>query len=157
MSQWEVPYESPGRTLVRYAFGAVFSLSMALPLGALAWSSDRRSWAGWITALLLIPAAVTLAWRIVLVGVWIGDQGVRVSTVVRSRRVPWPEFDRVWLAPATGYDALAMWISTRDGVDIETPIWRAGSRTVHRNRASLRQPELSRLMERLRAGARLSS
>ena len=155
---WEVPYESDGRTLVRYVFGIVFSLTMLVPLGALAGSPENRgSPVGWIAAVVLIPAAVTLAWRLVLVGVWTGEQGVRVNTVVRTRRVPWAELDRVWLAPATGYDALALWISDRGGADIETPIWRTGTRVVHRNRTKLRQPELARLMEHLRAVARLSS
>jgi len=67
------------------------------------------------------------------------------------------EFDRVWLARATGYHALALWISVRDGPDIETPVWREGTRVMHRNRTKLQQPELSRLMERLRAEARLNS
>ena len=61
-----------------------------------------------------------------------------------------------YVAPATGYDALALRISDRGGADIETPIWRTGTRVVHRNRTKLRQPGLARLMEHLRAGARLA-
>jgi hypothetical protein len=100
-----------------------------------------------------------MAWRIGLVGVWIGEQGIRVNMVIRTRLVPWPEFDRVWLGPATGYDGLAMWISTRAGADIETPVWRADSRIVRRqrNRTRLEQHQLSALMERLRTEARRRS
>ena len=73
MPRWEVPYESPDRTLLRYGVGTVFALT------------------------------------------------------------------------------------TRDGHEIETPIWRAGSRIAHRNRTKLPRENLSRSMERLRAEARLNT
>jgi hypothetical protein len=61
--------------------------------------------------------------------------------VGRTRVVPWPEFDRVWLAPAAGHNALALWISVRDGPDIETPVGREAIRVMHRNRTILQQSE----------------
>ncbi|GAA2609861.1 hypothetical protein [Paractinoplanes durhamensis] len=156
MPRWEVPYESPDRTLIRYVFALLFSIGVLAPLCALTFS-DKQSWVTWVVGPLLVATTITLVWRIVLVGVWIGDRGVKISMIVRTRVVPWPELDRVWLAPATGFDALALWISVRNGPDIETAIWRANSPAVHRNRAKLEQPELSALMERLRAEAQRHS
>jgi hypothetical protein len=156
MPRWEVPYESPDRTLLRYLVATVLALATLCPLGALLFGGARH-WAMWIVGPLLVAAFITFMWRIAMVGVWTGARGVKVAMVVRTRIVPWPEFDRVWLGPATGFDALALWISTRDGREIETPIWREGTRVAHRNRTKLAQDELSRLMERLRAEARLNT
>ena len=156
MPRWEVPYESQVRTVLRFGFASMATLwtlflVAGLPLSHPSWLSS------WIVGILLATFFITTAWRVVLVGVWIGDQGIKVNMVARTRVVRWSEFDRVWLAPATGYDALALWISTCDGRDIETPVWRSGTRVSHRNRTKLQQPELSRLMERLRVEARLNS
>jgi hypothetical protein len=152
MPRWEVPYESADRTFARYIFATVFTLAAFGPLGVIA-AENPGSPVGWIAGLLLATLFITVAWRVSMVGVWIGDRGVRVSTVARTRVVPWADLDRVWLAPAANYDALALWISLRDGTELETPIWRAGSPAIHRNRTKLRQDELSALVERLRAEA----
>lgn len=156
MPGWEVPYESRGRTMVRFGFASMMTLCVFILLSTVPFRDPSRL-SSWIVGFLLAAFFSTMAWRFVLVGVWIGDRGIKVNMVLRTRVVPWPEFDRVWLAPATGYNALALWISVRDGRDIETPVWREGTRVVHRNRTKLQQPEISRLMERLRAEARLAS
>lgn len=153
MPRWEVPYESSARTLVRFGFAWAATLWSLLVVGGLPFS-DPSSLSAWIAGFLLAALFITVAWRIVLVGVWVGDRGVKVNMVAWTRVVRWSEVDRVWLAPATGYDALALWISVRDGRDIETPVWRTGTRVRHRNRTKLQQQQLSRLMERLRAEAR---
>lgn len=153
---WEVPYESYGRTTIRYVAVGFLSLATLVMMSGLVFDSPT-SLTAWLMAPLFFAAFVTFGWRLALVGVWIGERGIRVTMVVRTRVVRWAEFDRVWLGPATGYDALALWISTRDGANIETPIWRQGTRVMHRNRTKLPPHELSGLMERLRAEARLNS
>ena len=154
MPRWEVPYESHLRTRVRLGFASMATLWTLFLVGGLPLSSSG-SLGLWIASVVLATLFITMAWRIVLVGVWIGDQAVKVNMVTRTRVVRWAEFERIWLAPATGYDALALWISTRDGRDIETPVWRVGTRVWHRNRTKLPQQEISRLMERLRTEAQL--
>jgi hypothetical protein len=156
MPRWEVPYESPARTAVRFGFASMATLWTLFLVAGLP-LSDPSSLSSWIFGIVLAAFFITAAWRIVLVGVWIGDHGIKVNMVARTCVVRWSKFDRVWLAPATGYDALALWISTTDGRDIETPLWRVGTRVWHRNRTKLSQQELSRLMERLRIEARLDS
>lgn len=155
MARWEVPYGSPDGALVRYVFATIVSLAALCPLGWLVLGGPRP-WPAWLAVPLFVAAFVTLVWRVVLVGVWVGAAGVRVRMVHRTRTVPWSRLDRVWIAPATGYDALALWISVLDGPDVETPVWRAGPGAVHKNRTKLPQDELAALMELLRAGARRS-
>ncbi|MEU4241878.1 hypothetical protein [Actinoplanes sp. NPDC026619] len=153
MPRWEVPYESPDRTLTRYVGATVFSMAGFLPLCVLT-LGDPSQPLSWIAGLLLGTAFITVAWRVSLIGVWVGARGVKISMVLRTRVVPWADFDRVWLGPATGHDALALWISDRHGAEIETPIWRANSPAAHKNRTRLEQDQLSGLMERLRTQAR---
>lgn len=96
----------------------------------------------------------TLLLRTLLVGLYIGDTGVKVRTMWRSRMVPWPRVARAWAGPATGYDATAIWISVTTGADVETPIWRRSHGVGHTTRVSLDDDAFASLLADLNARAR---
>jgi len=97
---------------------------------------------------------MTSLWRIALVGLYVGDDGVKVRTIWWSRVVPWSAVAQVWAGPATGHDATAVWISTTTGADVETPIWRRDPSVGHQTRVLLDADTFTRLIADLRARGR---
>lgn len=65
MPRWEVPYESPDRTLSRHVLATIFTLACPLPLCALAVNGTTAP-AAWVVVPLMIAAFITVTWRIVL-------------------------------------------------------------------------------------------
>ncbi|MFD0596839.1 hypothetical protein ACFQZ4_35100 [Catellatospora coxensis] len=81
-------------------------------------------------------------WRVALVGVYVGDDGIKIRHVWSTRVVPWAQLNRAWAGQADDFDAWQIWVSGGDPErDHPTPIWRAGSRARHRNRIVLDQQE----------------
>jgi hypothetical protein len=91
-------------------------------------------------------------WRVGMVGVHIGPEGIRVQRVRRTYIIPWDDVDRLWIGPAQYYDATTIWITTVGGVHIETPLWRKGSRSRFRNRVPLHPDDFYQAFVRLKAG-----
>ncbi len=94
-----------------------------------------RDWALW----------ETLLWRVVLVGVLVGERGIKIRGLLRTHVVAWPDVERVWAGPAAAYDAWQPWVST-PGRDLGTLIWRKGSRARHRNRIVLSPEEFASVL-----------
>ncbi|GIH05611.1 hypothetical protein Rhe02_36780 [Rhizocola hellebori] len=131
-----------------YLVTAVMSVGGLFPLWGFAMGEVDPVFAPVIVLFVLIWEI--LIWRIVLVGVYVGDAGVKIRMVLRSHVVPWPRLARAWAGQAAHYDAWQIWISTRDPErDLQTPIWRKGSRARHKNRILLSPHEFGAVLDEL--------
>ena len=120
MARWELPYGGPDDLALRYLLASALSVFFLLPLGIV---FSRPLWS-------LAPAGAFVAlgqwavWRIVLVGLYVSEHGVKVRMVLRTQVIRWAFVDAVSARPArfSGYSAI--WINARypDRV-VETPIW----------------------------------
>lgn len=154
MRRWVRPYGRDGLYALRYV---VTGLMSVVPLGLLydvaAGEPLPFAWPGIIYIGIVAYWEVAI-WRIALVGVYVSDFGVKVRMVTRTRVVPWSRIVRPWAGQAAHYDAWQIWISVRDPErdserDIETPLWRKGSRARHRNRILLPPDEFAATLEAL--------
>ncbi|MEV1142520.1 hypothetical protein [Micromonospora sp. NPDC049799] len=139
MSTWTRPYDLGDRGdlhKLRYVVASGMSVAGLLPLCSLA-----RADVSWTAALfvgLFVLVWQVVLWRVTLVGLYVSEHGIKIRHVSRTHVVPWSRVVRAWAGPAADHDAWQIWVSTRDpNRDLETPIWRGGSRTVHRNRIVL--------------------
>jgi hypothetical protein len=142
--------DSDGYAL-RYGVTALVSVAGLVPLLGLA--SARAGWGGAVAGVAFVASWETVVWRIVLVGVLVGERGIKIRGVLRTHVVAWTDVERVWAGPAANYDAWQLWVST-SGRDLETPIWRKGSRARHRNRIFLSPDEFASVLNVLARGAR---
>jgi len=150
MRRWVRPYERAHDDLyaLRYALTGVMSVAGLVPLCGLT--------AGELSAA-AVPVIVGFVvlwevgiWRVVLVGVYVSDFGVKVRTVTWTHVIPWSRVVRAWAGQAAHYDAWQIWVSVRDPErDKETPIWRKGSRSRHRNRVVLPPDEFASVLAAL--------
>jgi len=149
---WRRPYETDlSRTLmgVVWLVAAVMGL---LPLCAAGLTGVRP--AGWIALLGFVVLWQATVWRGLGIGIYVGDRGVKVRMILRTRVLPWANVERAWAGSATGYDALAIWISTSGPArEVETPIWRKGSRAKARHRRKLDPVAFAALLDYLNAEA----
>lgn len=100
--------------------------------------------------LLFVVAWTVMLWRVMLVGVYVGDHGIKIRLVLRTRVIAWTHVTRAWAGQAAHYDAWQIWVSARDPErDVETPIWRRGSRAIHRNRIILPPEEFAAVLAAL--------
>jgi hypothetical protein len=155
VSGWMRPYhrgvvDSDGYAL-RYGVAAVMSVGGLVPLLCLAWG--RPGWWGAAVVVAFVALWETVLWRVVLVGVLVGERGIKIRGVLWTHVVAWADVTRVWAGPAAAYDAWQLWAST-PGRDLETPIWRAGSRARHRNRIVLSSEEFASVLNVLARGTR---
>jgi hypothetical protein len=143
MRRWYSPYPYNDlrtlRTVVAVAVSVVGGLFPVCGVGVN--STDGIKAADLPGALPIVGFVVMfelVVWRTALVGVSVSDFGVRVRKVTRTHVIPWSRITRAWAGQAAHYDAWQIWISVSDPVrDIETPLWRKGSRAGHRNRIVL--------------------
>ncbi|RKE10833.1 hypothetical protein [Catellatospora citrea] len=142
MAKWSRPYgdagEHDGQVTVAVLASAV--VAVLIPAGGLAAGEFTPAVA--ILYAVFIPSWVTLVWRVTLVGVYVGFEGIKIRHVWRTRMIPWTQLNRAWAGQADDFDAWQIWVTGGDPErDHPTPIWRAGSRTRHRNRIVLDQQE----------------
>jgi len=148
MRRWVRPYGQDDQYALRYVVAGFMSVAGLFPIcGALS-QADGEVTAADAPWLLAIVGYVVLfeivVWRWALYGVYVSDFGVKVRTFYRTRVLPWSRITRAWAGPAAHYDAWQIWISVRDPErDIETPIWRKGSRQKHSNRVVLPPDEFA--------------
>jgi Bacterial PH domain len=133
-TRWRRPYSpGPGRWIV------------------VAWELFGLGLFGWSTAEVLRPstplsplgiallvAALSAVWvifsyRILRMGVYVSDQGVRVYRLLGSRTVRWSEVDRIMvrdtrhaLGPITVSGGMSVQIEPHEGTPIETTLWAEG-------------------------------
>jgi hypothetical protein len=100
---------------------------------------------------------VTLVWRISLVGLLVGDAGIRLHMMSASRVIPWKDVHRVLVVDVPQYRNRAIAIVTTEGRQIETPVWERVTLSVAPrgpgNRVSLPTAELEKLAADLDAMA----
>jgi hypothetical protein len=130
----------------RLLFAAGWSVASLVPIVGLALAGP---WWASIGIPLVLLWQVGL-WRAVLVGVYVGDHGIRVRRLARTHTVPWARVDRLWTGQADGYDAWQIWVTTREPQrHIPTPIWRHGSQSFHVNRIVLPADQFSAVLAAL--------
>jgi hypothetical protein len=141
---WYRPYESDRDDLytLRYVVASAMSVAGLFPLCGL--TMGDVSLAGAAAAVLFVLTWEVVLWRVTLVGVYVSDYGIKIRKVHRTHVIPWSQVTRAWAGRAADYDAWQIWVSARDPErDIETPIWRRGSRARHRNRIVLSAEEFA--------------
>ncbi|RZU71733.1 PH (Pleckstrin Homology) domain-containing protein [Micromonospora kangleipakensis] len=144
MPNWVRPYEGDQDDLhtLRYVVAAGMSVAGLFPLCGAA--SRGLSGAALPAVVLFVVTWEVVLWRVVLVGVYVSDHGIKIRTVLRTRVIPWSQVTRAWAGQAANYDAWQIWVSARDPErELETPIWRRGSRARHRNRVVLPPEEFA--------------
>jgi hypothetical protein len=127
---WERPYTpGQGRWLV-IAWEAV-------ALGLLAWTTVRQfDLTGHSIKLVACTMAalwVIGAWRILLMGAYVGTDGLRIEGLLRSRTMRWRDVAHVRLHKEThrlgGFEiqsGLTVLIERRDGSTVNTELWAQG-------------------------------
>jgi hypothetical protein len=85
-----------------------------------------------VTVLALAVVWVLGAWRIVRMGVYLGD-GVQIRGLLRTRTLRWDEIDRFWLhssshkvGPFVIPNGMTVLAERRDGSVIDTQLWAKG-------------------------------
>jgi hypothetical protein len=144
--EWTRPYHEDRYPTV-YIVATLASAAGLLPVcGAMSQSVPVP---GLIAVLVFSLLWQAVLWRVVLVGLYVGDLGIKVRMVVRTTVVPWSRIVRARIGPATGNRrARAIWIVVRDSDDVETPIWQTG-RPYHRNRIKLPPQQQADLVSRI--------
>ena len=156
MPTWVRPYDVGDRDdlhKLRYVVASGMSVAGLLPLCTL-----TRADVSWIKApfigLFVLVWQVGL-WRVTLVGLYVSKYGIKIRDVFRTHVVPWSRVVRAWAGPAADHDAWQIWVSTRDpDRDLETPIWRRGSRTRNRDRVVLPSEEFAAVLTALNSTRR---
>ncbi|MFG1949769.1 PH domain-containing protein [Micromonospora sp. NPDC048830] len=152
MPDWVRPYGYRGDQgdlhTLRYVVAVGASAAGLLPLCGLPGSGVF----GGVAIGLFVSIWQVVLWRVTLVGVYVSDHGIKIRTVFRTRIIPWSQVTRVWAGQAAHYDAWQIWLSARDPErDLETPIWRRGSRARHGNRIFLPPDEFAAVLDALNA------
>jgi hypothetical protein len=147
MATWDRIEDDFGH--LRYFVATAFSLGGLVPLCGLALDQGRPA------APLVVPFVLLWQvglWRTTLVGVYVGDRGIKIRSVFRTHVVPWVRVARVWAGPATDHDAWQIWVTTQNPErDIATPIWRRGSPAIQRKRIGLLSNRIALSPERFSA------
>jgi hypothetical protein len=116
-----------------------------------AWELFGLAFFGWTTQQMLQPSVawtppgivllvlalfvvwVVASYRILRMGVYVSDQGVRVLGLLRSRTVRWSEVEgitvrdtRQSIGPLRVAGGMSVQIEPRDGASIETTLWAQG-------------------------------
>ena len=141
--EWTRPYHEDSYSTV-YIVAALMSAAGLVPIcGALSQSVPLP---GLVAVLMFCALWQAVLWRVVMVGLYVGDLGIKVRMVLRTTVIPWSQIVRARVGPATGYRrARAIWIVVRDGEDVQTPIWQTGG-PHHRNRIRLPQQQQADLV-----------
>jgi hypothetical protein len=151
---WRRPYhrgvvDSDGYAL-RYGVAGLMSVGGLLPLVSLA--SGATGW-GAVAAVGFVALWETMLWRVVLVGLFVGERGIKIRGVLRTSVVAWGDVARVWVGPAAAHHAGQLWVSTADR-DLGTPVWRKGLRPGHRHGVALSPEEFASVLDVLARSVR---
>jgi hypothetical protein len=124
-------------------FGVVI-LSIAVVSGI----SQVRTKPGSAAALLVVAIAFgtiwfTLLWRLLTIGLYVGQIGLRYRSPIHTTVVPWSEVKGVRLAPLTGRGmdvfsisgAVTIWIDRKHGESVQTWVNNKGADFLGRRRA----------------------
>lgn len=129
MGMWRRPYTVPREIVLRERCAAaivVAALALVIAFAAAGRINDVR--AG--VAMAVAVTAAAYAARMRVVGVYVNDRGVLVRAFDGSVELPWGSVAWIDVHPSDGRvttpgpPALAIWISTVDGEQIETPLVR---------------------------------
>jgi hypothetical protein len=114
--------------------GALFGIGLAVSFAA--------GWQEWRDSYVVLPVVLVVIWRLHRVGLYIGDQGVRIRHVLRTRTLPWDDISRFETRPATLLGSTtrqpAIWVIS-PGQAVETPV----RQQAHRWTSDLMRRDLS--------------
>lgn len=150
MPRWVRPYErdQDGLYTLSYVVAGGMSVTGLIPLCGFA--IGELPGAAAPTVVLFVLMWEVMLWRVVMVGVYVSDDGIKIRMVLYTRVIPWSHVTGAWAGQAADYDAWQIWVSARDPErDFETPIWRRGSRARHRNRILLPPEEFAAVLATL--------
>jgi hypothetical protein len=150
MPRWVRPYEHDQDDVytLRYAIRGAMSVAGLIPLCGFA--IGELPVAAAPAVVLFVLTWEVMLWRVVLVGVYVSDHGIKIRMVLHTRVIPWSQVTRAWAGQAAHYDAWQIWVSACNPErDFETPIWRRGSRARHRNRIVLPPQEFTAVVATL--------
>jgi hypothetical protein len=155
MRGWVRPYEAhnPDWLAFHYVLAAGMSLCAGLSvLGGIVTAGVPLASAPFLVLFWIMWTI--LLWRMVTVGLYVNDHGIKVRFVHRTHVIAWSDVTRAWAGPAAHYDAWQIWISARGpDRDVQTPIWRRSAWRVPRNRVVLAPEEFAALLNTLNARA----
>jgi hypothetical protein len=128
MARWTQPYQRGARAagLVVAALSSMVALVVVCATYLVPGMAPTERGANW--AAVLVPIAfftlwVAMAWRIALVGVSVGDRGIRVRSVLRTQVIEWTDVHRVVAVDDPTFRNRAVVVVTRDGTRLPI-LWR---------------------------------
>jgi hypothetical protein len=89
-------------------------------------STGEREWRQALPSALFTVVWLTFMVRLMRMGIYVSDEGVRIRTVPRTVTYPWAE---ITTAGARGDD---LWLVLTDGREVKTPVRRVERRSGHR-------------------------
>jgi hypothetical protein len=158
MRRWQRPY--------RFAYATAVGLSWLAIAGAGAVFAvvDLLAGGRWHTVDLVFWVGTVLLFRLVRLGVYVSDAGVRVRNCWWTHTLRWSEVAVVEAVPAGPLGRESVRITTRDGRVVRTPVrrgspgpWRPATRPSQRGGPTVRvvpSPEFDRLVWLLRTRVR---
>jgi Protein of unknown function (DUF2581). len=122
VTQWSRPYQHIPVPLafVRALFVSAVLMSPLVYVASRV--SDETAWVRLIPLAVVIAALQVLVWRHLLVGLEVGEQGIRLRSMWRQTIVPWAAVQRVLVVEDPQYRNWVLTIVTRDGTRVATPI-----------------------------------
>jgi hypothetical protein len=114
---------------VLFVVGSAFAICLSAQLVARGGEWQINPVLGIVLIYGFLGLWLTFAWRMMRIGIYVSDAGVRIRTTLRTRSVSWSDVAAVDLAPATlGAEVDAVWLRLAGGGHIETPVSRRRKR-----------------------------
>jgi hypothetical protein len=122
VAQWSLPYQHIPAPLAFVRALFVSTLLMAPLVYVASRVAGEASWVHLVPLAAVVAVLQILVWRHLLVGVAVGDAGIRVRTMWRQTVVPWAAVQRVLVVEDPQYRNWILTIVARDGTRIATPV-----------------------------------
>jgi hypothetical protein len=152
---WRRPYRDSSRVFTGFITmaGTAFAVVVATMI-ATHWQSDKVPQVAGIGGFLGLW--LTVAWRLHRTALLVGNEGVRVRWLLRTRTIPWSQVSRFQTAPDVLVRA-RLWIVLIDGRTVRTPVQRGSGvvgSALHDGGTWLRGSSYNTLLDSLTAEAR---
>ncbi len=153
MARWTQPYGRGSRVagLVVATFMSLVALVVVCATFLVPGITPAER--GVTKAAVLVPIAIyslwlAVLWRTVLVGVSVGDQGIRVRSLVRTQVIEWADVHRVLAVDDPQFRNRAVVVVTRDGTRLPI-LWRLVYVSFRQTRPAMAVSAPGRVVEEL--------